>query len=160
MLRASDLIGLPVLAGPQTRPIGRVQELLVSRDGLRLCGLVLENGGLFGRRRVLDYRAVRGIGSTCVLAEEQYLEDAEATCCGSALAGLPVLDGSGEELGTLDDLHFEPSTGQVHAFQLSRGFVDDLLSGKAILPLSGPAVAGEGAIVLDAAHEAEGGLLG
>ncbi|MBP2018306.1 uncharacterized protein YrrD [Symbiobacterium terraclitae] len=160
MLRASDLIGLPVLAGPQMKPIGRVQELLVSRDGLRLCGLVLENGGLFSRRRVLDYRAVRGIGATCVLAEERYLEDEEATRCGSALTGLPVLDGSGEELGTLDDLHYEPSTGQIQAFQLSRGFVDDLLSGKAILPLSGPAIAGEGAIVLDAAHEAEGGLLG
>ncbi len=158
MSRARDLIGLPVLAGPDLRPVGRVQEVLISQDGLRLCGLVLETGGLLSRRRVLDYQAVRAVGSTYVLADERYLEDEAETRCGSALTGLPVLDGSGEELGTLDDLYFEPSTGEIRALQLSRGFVDDLLSGKAILPLDGPALTGEGAILLDAAAESEGGL--
>lgn len=158
MSRARDLIGLSVLVGPDMRPAGRVQEVLVSQDGLRICGLVLETGGLLSRRRVLDYRAVRAVGTTFVLADERYLEDEADARCGSDLAGLPVLDGSGEELGMLDDLHFEPATGEIRALQLSRGFVDDLLSGKAILPLTGPAVPGEGAIVLDAAPEREGGL--
>lgn len=138
-----------------------MQELLLSRDGLRLRGLVLESGGLFSRRKVLDYRAVQSVGETCIVAgEEQYLEAEDATRPGSDLTGLPVLDGSGEELGTLDDLHFDPATGQIHAFQLSRGFVDDLLSGKAILPLTGPAIAGEGAIRLSSAGGEEGGLMG
>lgn len=160
MPKASDLIGLPVLAGEQMRRIGRVKEILVSRNGLRLCGAVLETGGLFSKRRVLDFGAIRAIGSTYVLADERYLEDEENTCCGEALHGLPVLDGTGEELGMLDDLHFEPSTGQVHAFQLSRGFVDDLFGGKQIVPVSGPAIAGEGAILLGGAGESEGGLQG
>ncbi|MBY6277507.1 MAG: hypothetical protein CWE10_15085 [Symbiobacterium thermophilum] len=156
--RARDLIGLSVLASPDMRPVGRVQEVLISRDGRRIRGLVLETGGLLSRRRVLDYQGVKAVGSTYVLAEERYLEDEAETRCGSALTGLPVLDGSGEELGMLDDLHFEPSTGEIHALQLSRGFVDDLLSGKAIVPLNGPAVTGEGAILLDAVAEREGGL--
>ncbi len=158
MARVRDLIGLSVLVGPDMRPVGRVQEVLISRDGRRICGLVLGAGGLLRRRRILDYQAVKAVGATYVLAEERYLEDEPDSRCGSALTGLPVLDGSGEELGTLDDLHFEPNTGEIHALQLSRGFVDDLLSGKAIVSLSGQALAGEGAILLDAAAESEGGL--
>jgi len=158
--RGSDLIGLPVLAGQQMQRIGRVQEILISRDGLRLCGVVLDTGGLFTKRRVLDFGAITAIGSTYLLAEERYLEDEGNTCCGEALHGLPVLDASGEELGMLDDLHYEASTGQIQAFQLSRGFVDDLFGGKEIVPLSGPAIAGEGAILLGGAGESEGGLQG
>lgn len=155
--RSSDLIGLPVLVGPRMKRLGRVQEVLVSRDGAHLCGLVLETGGLFHPRRVLDFKAIKAVGSTHLLAEEVYLADESPACCGEALHGLPVLDGAGEELGTMDDIHFDPSTGRIVALQLSRGFVDDLLGGKGIVAVSGPVMTGEAAIILDASGDVEGG---
>lgn len=158
MPRSSDLIGLPVLAGPRMKRIGRVLQVLVQRNGTRLCGLVLDTGGLFQPRRVLDFQAVRAVGPTHLLADEVYLDDETGTCCGEALHGMPVLDNAGEELGTMDDLHFEPNTGRIVALQLSRGFVDDLLGGKGIVAVSGPMMTGEAAIMLDAPGDAEGGL--
>ncbi|MFZ5826282.1 MAG: PRC-barrel domain-containing protein [Bacillota bacterium] len=158
MPRSSDLIGLPVLTMPRMKRIGRVQEVLVSRDGARLCGLVLETGGLLHPRRVLDFRAIKAVSSTHLLAEEIYLEDESQACCGETLHGMPVLDSDGEELGSMDDLHFDPSTGRVVALQLSRGFVDDLLGGKGIVAVSGPMITGEAAIILDAPGDAEGGM--
>lgn len=158
MPRSSDLIGLPVLVMPRMQRIGRVQEVLVSRDGARLCGLVLETGGFLHPRRVLDFKAIKTVGSTHLLAEEIYLDDESQVCSGEALHGKPVLDKAGEELGAMDDIHFDPSTGRIVALQLSRGFVDDLLGGKGIVAINGPVTTGEAAIILEAPGDAEGGM--
>jgi len=157
--RARELIGLPVLTRVGLKRLGRVQEVLVSRDGGHLCGLVLEEGGWVRPRRVLDYQAVRAIGPTQILADEQYLaEEAQTKCCRD-LFGLPVLTHSGEELGRMDDLHFDPSGGQITAVQLSRGFVDDLLRGKSLTPVHGALQPGEAAILLDGPAGQAGGVL-
>jgi uncharacterized protein YrrD len=155
--RGSDLIGLPVLAGPQLRRLGRVQEVLLSPGGDRVCGLLLDGGGWLQPRRVLDYGAVTAVGPTHVLADESYLPDDVATRCCQDLHGLPVLGAGGDEVGLLDDVHFDPATGQVIALQLSHGFVDDLLSGKEMVALQGPVFTGEAAILLDGPGELGGG---
>lgn len=160
MPRSSDLIGLPVLTMPHMKRIGRVQEVLISRDGSHLYGLVIESGGFLHPRRILDFKAVRAMGSTHLLADERYLTDESGACSGGRLHGLPVLDGSGEELGMMDDLHFDPSTGRIIAFQLSRGFVDDLLGGKEVVAINGPVTTGEAAIVLADQGDLDGGVRG
>jgi uncharacterized protein YrrD len=148
-----------VLAGARFRRIGRVQEVLLADDGSRVCGLVLEAGGWFQQRRVLDFQAVQAVGETHVLAEEIYLTDEGKTRCCQELRGLPVLRPGGEELGLVDDVHFDSRTGQVTALQLSHGFVDDLLSGKEVVALTGPLQTGEAAILLDGPGDTYGGAL-
>jgi len=157
--RGSDLVGLPVLSGPELRRIGRVQAILLSGGGDRVCGLALDGGGWLQPRRVLDWQAVTAVGSTHLIAEETYLaDDAETRCCDD-LHGLPVLGAGGEEIGLADDFHFDAATGQLTALQLSHGFVDDLLSGKEIVPLAGPVHPGEAAILLDGPGDTLGGSL-
>ena len=155
--RGSELIGLPVLTGPRLKRIGRVHEVLLTADGSRICGLLLDPAGLLHPRRVLDFQAVKAVGDTHLLAEEAFLPADSRSRCGKELEGLPVLRGTGEELGVLDDFHFDPGTGQVTALQISHGLVDDLLSGKQVLPLTGPVKAGEAAILLDGPYESSGG---
>ena len=157
--RGSDLVGLPVLAGPELRRIGRVQEVMLSGDGSRVCGLQLDGGGWLKAPRVLDYQAVKMVGPTHLIAEETYLADDVETRCCHVLHGLPVLGKGGEEIGLADDVHFDAATGRLTALQLSHGFVDDLLSGKEILPLAGPFYQGEAAILLDEPGETFGGAL-
>lgn len=157
--RGSDLVGLPVLAAPHLKRIGQVQEVLLTADGTRLCGLLLEGGGWLQPRRVLDFQAVRAVGPTHVIADEVYLDEAVQTRCCQELHGLPVLNRAGDEVGILDDLCFDPETGQVTALQLSRGFVDDLLSGKQIVALAGPVHAGQAAILLDGPGDFPGGAV-
>lgn len=150
MHRGRDLIGLTVLAGPRLTRIGRVQELLLSEDGTRICGLVLEGAGWLHPARVLDFRAVQAIGETHLVAQERYLAQGEGEAprpCGR-LRGLPVLTADGREMGLLDDLQFEPGSGRVLALELSRGLVDDLLRGKELVALPGPVVAGEAAVIM------------
>jgi len=156
--RGSQLIGLTVLTGPDLRPIGEVREVLLSPDGRRICGLVLDPGGWLQPRRALDFRAVRFVGETSLIAEEVYLDGQQESRCGRDLLGLPVIRRSGEEVGVMDDFHFDPATGQVTALQVSHGLVDDLLSGKELVPLEGPVTAGEAAILLDGPAETGGSL--
>jgi uncharacterized protein YrrD len=147
------------LAGPELRRIGRVQEVLLSHDGSRVCGLQLEGGGWLKAPRVLDYVAVKMVGPTHLIADETYLpEEVETRCC-HALHGLPVLGSGGAEIGLVDDVFFDAENGQLTALQLSHGFVDDLLCGKEILPLAGPLYTGEAAILLNEPGETFGGAL-
>jgi len=153
------LIGLPVLATPSLKRLGRVAEVLLSDDAARICGLVLAEGDWLHPRRVLDYRAVKAVGPTHLLTAERYLTDEVHTRCCRELLGLPVLDTSGDELGVLDDVQFEPEDGRVVRLQLSRGLVDDLLNGKAMVRLAGRVTTGESAILLDGPGTLSGGAL-
>lgn len=155
--RGNDLVGLPVLAGSEYRRLGRVQEVLLSKDGTCVCGLQLAGGGWLQTRRVLDFRAVKAVGSTHVLADEVYLPDDTATRCCADLHGMPVLGGGGEEVGLLDDFYFDARSGRVTALQLSQGFVDDLLSGKEIVAVDRSLYTGEAAIFLDGPGDLSGG---
>lgn len=149
MVKASDLVGLPLLVGPDLRRIGRVQDVLVTRDGRRICGLTVDSGGWFRPLRVFDYRAVRAVGPTCLLAgREAYLDPDHDHHCGKQLVGKPILSSTGDELGMMDDFHFHPSTGEVSALQISQGFVDDLLDGKQVLQAPGALFLGKEAILM------------
>lgn len=134
-----------------------MQEVLLSRDGSRICGLALEGGGILQPRRTLDYQAVRIVEETHIIADEVFLASDGEARCREELQGLPVLNGEGAEVGLLDDFHFDPNTGRITALQLSHGFVDDLLRGKETLPLGGPVVTGESVIMLDGPGESAGG---
>lgn len=159
MPNGRDLIGLPVVVGPKLKRAGQVLEVLVRNDGSGICGLVLSEGGWLLPRRVLDWQAVRAVGPTHVLADERYLSDETAAICCRDLMGKPVLTGDGEDLGAMDDFQFQPD-GRITALQLSRGFVDDLLNGKSLVPLDGPVRAGEAAILLEEPGDLSGGALG
>lgn len=148
MVRAGDLIGLPVLGGEQLKRLGTVQEVLFSQDGRWVTGLRLD-GGWLQPGRMLDYQAVRAVGEAHILADELYLPAHEQSRPRRELLGLPVLRGSGEEAGIMDDVHFDPKTGEVKALQLSHGLVDDLLMGKAVMPVEAPVLTGEAAILIN-----------
>lgn len=149
MPSTSHLIGLPVLICPDLRRVGRVQDALVAPDGRRICGLVVDGGGWFRPRRALDYRAVQAVGPTCVLAaREAYLAAVDDRCCSRRLVGKPVLTSAGDEVGTMDDIHFDATSGDVTALQVSHGFVDDLLDGKQVLQAPGSLLLGDEAILM------------
>ncbi|HEY3368073.1 MAG TPA: PRC-barrel domain-containing protein [Symbiobacteriaceae bacterium] len=156
MVKAGDLIGLPVLGGPQLKRLGQVQEVLFSPDGRQVCGLLLD-GGWFQPARILDYRAVQTVGETHVLAAEVYLTQENGAKSRQDLHGLPVLRGNGEEAGLMDDLVFDAATGAVTGLQLSRGLVDDLYHGKTVIPLEADVIAGEAAILLGGPGDVSGG---
>jgi uncharacterized protein YrrD len=146
MPRGSDLIGLPVHLGPTIKRIGSIQDAVLTGDLTTVAGLLLSRGGLFRRRRILAYRAVRALRPTHLLAEEIYLDELEGLRTAHDLRGRPVLAADGSEVGLLDDIHFDPASGRVLALQLSHGLVDDLLTGKGIIAMSGPMAVWEEAI--------------
>lgn len=157
--RGSDLIDLPVLSWPDLKRIGRVAEVLIDTERLCLCGLVLQAGGLLQPRRVLDFTGVVKVSATHLLASERYLEDDHHARCGRDLIHLPVLDCAGAEMGLLDDLQFDRRTGRITALQISRGLVDDLIGGKAVISMTGPVIAGQSAILLEGPSDPIGGGL-
>lgn len=137
--------------------LGWVQELMMTSDATHVAGLLLDGGGLLHPARILDYQGVLAVSETHLIAKEVYLPEAAKLRRRRELQGIPVLFASGAEAGILDDFIFDPLTGQVKELVLTRGLVDDLFQGKALLQLEAPLMAGESAMVLQDGTEESGG---
>lgn len=146
MPRASELLGLPVVAAATGRRLGRVQDLVLDPAGARVTGLLLDAGGWLRPPLVLPWPAVAGVADAVVARDEPAPLPAPG-CTWRRLAGKPVLTAAGEEVGGLADLWLQPD-GALAGYQLSGGLIDDLLCGQPVLWGQAPLRVGEAAVFL------------
>lgn len=150
------LTGRPVVQQGTGRFLGRVKDVLIDPQGVQLVALRLTGSGWFN--------AVRGVAWSQVLGTQldRLLVDGEpAELAGLAPGAQPLseLIGPPEPVAAgsfVDDAVFDPATGRIVGYQLSRGVLQDLLEGRRFVGigelLSDPEEAG--------ASTVEGGGLG
>lgn len=151
MVHGRDWLGRPVLTQQGRRRIGEVVDLLLDAAGRRVVGLVVRSGVL-GGQRIVPLQHVRqaswdGIAVDVTPAELATLSDEATWGHVRDLAGKRLLTRTGEELGLLDDIAFDPRTGLVENYRLTAGFVSDFLDGRPRLQGSLEAVGGDHVIV-------------
>jgi|BEDMetMinimDraft_2_1075160.scaffolds.fasta_scaffold12033_3 uncharacterized protein YrrD len=121
------------------RPAGHVADLLFNARGDRVIGLLL-TGGTWWRRRLIPYEEVAAIGAAAVMLRRPVvLAGAEGRVRRlrrqhAAILGLRVLTADGRDLGIVDDVVFDPTTGRVEGYLVSAGLVADALYGQGFLP--------------------------
>lgn len=143
-LRRRDVVGLPVLTAQGER-LGDVEDLLLSRSGRRVIGLLLAGGGLLAGHRVYPYEEVRAVGDGAVVVSgreavlrtrrRDRLERLSARR--ARLIGKRLMNANGDDLGVIADLVFDPEGGAVLGYELSGGFLRDVTEGRRFLPLTG-----------------------
>lgn len=133
-LRRRDVVGLPAVGGGDGRPRGRVADLLYSRSGDRVTGLLLRGGAW--HRRLIPYEEVAAIGPAAIVLRQSVVLSTpnqrgvrHLLTRHRQLLGRRVLRSDGTELGTIADVCFEPERGIVTGYLLSGGPVSDLLMG-------------------------------
>lgn len=113
-MNAESLRGLRVVSLAESVQLGRVLDVLVEPDGLRVEALLLEaETGRFA----LPLRAIRSVGRDAVTIERA--EQAEPLEAGSALRrasqlyALPVGSSAGDYFGDVAGLDFDLGTGRL-----------------------------------------------
>lgn len=143
MIRASDLLGLPVVDLVQAEKLGLVEEIVLDPDARRIAAFAVRNGSLPGRRRrrMVPGQRVYAIGPEALTLEQVAGLPDEAPVDGlptlGELAGRRVLSRHGKLLGSVCDVLIDEDNGQVVGYALdvpsARG-VPILQRGKAAWP--------------------------
>lgn len=142
------LVGMPVLCG--SRRIGRVVQARLNDDLTRLEGLWV-SGGLMGTRHI-PAESLQLIGDVAVMAD-----DAGRRCRSQARPLLlRAVSTDGRRVGAVTGATVDEVSFAVTSLELSRGFWDDLLHGRASVRRYA-VNPGSGEVVIQAATEGREG---
>lgn len=139
MMKLQHLIGLPVIISHSGKLAGAVRDAWFD-EHWKLQGVVLDGWCWKPRTaRTVAWSQVLTCGDDCLFITDA---DSVQTLPVSALQrsflngcvrlkDLPVVTAGGEQLGRVSDVYFDPFMGtQVVGFELTDGFVSDLMDGR------------------------------
>lgn len=131
MASLRETLGRPVVQLGSGRSLGRVRDLLVDAQGRQVVALLLAPGSWFAPPRGIPWAQVQALEPDRVVAAGEPVELAglgrEVLTLEQLAARSPY---AAAEAASLDDVDFQPGSGQVEGYQLSGGILQDLLDGR------------------------------
>lgn len=155
MLKSQEVIGLSIFHLKTGKKVGMVRDILFD-SSQHFCGILMEDGGWLRRRRYIPQDNIESIGKDAVVirSKNNILSFDESTknwtglCSGQKmLKGRSVLLTSGHELGVIENVYFMEEMGTIIGYELSDGWVNDLLEGRKVLKASEPLVWGQDVLI-------------
>lgn len=134
---------------------------------LRMSGLALENGNSIGhvhdivfdlknkyvawicmsinaRKRFLSFGDVIDINGNIVIQSDDKIKDVDRKFIekaklvrGSEILNKKIMTNKGYDIGYINDIYIDLNYGSIEAFEISDGIVQDIISGRSIIPLIG-----------------------
>ena len=139
--------GRKVVSRASAADLGSVEQFLVDAGERRIAAVIVGRGR---KAQLVDWAQLSGFGPDAVMVRDdgalrQPLDDRERAAADGKLQliGKRVLSERGNELGTLDDVTFDPATGTVEMLRI----------GDREIPAGCLLGSGSYAVVLDASQE-------
>jgi uncharacterized protein YrrD len=158
MMRGQDIMRLPVITKDYGKRVGQVEDLIVDRHGTKVLGILIDEKGVFSSARVVAWTSVLAPGLDVIIidSEKSVVKASEIPEIEEVLERDFVLRGNrvetteGRELGVIENIYFNPTTGAVEGFELTGGRNAGAPSGQAFLPASPSFEAGKEYSFVDA----------
>lgn len=143
MQKLQNWIGLPVLATEGGGQIGEVHEVVLDLVQAVVFGIELAEVGWFMEKRGIVFQDIFGLGhdavtvkNAAVVQDLSPLMDCTEIGTLQDVCGKLVYSDTGDYLGTLIDVACDPLSGKISWYELSGGFVTDVLYGRVRVPYS------------------------
>ena len=151
MRKGKDAGGLLVITRDSGMKVGKVEDLVLDRQGSRVLGILMDEAGWFKEAKVVAWPSFRVVGLDAVIIDGEASvkkasavpEMSEVLEGGNVLIGARVATTDGRELGKIEDFYFDPETGIVKGFELSGG------KGRSFLPTPASFQAGKDVALVD-----------
>lgn len=152
------MIGLSVFHLHSGKKVGIVKDILFDASQCFI-GLLLEDGGWLRRRKYIPNDNIVSIGRDAVVIQSQKrilpfdesTKDWIGVCSGQkSLKGRPILLTSGHELGVIENVYFMEEMGTIVGYELSDGWLNDVMEGRKVLKASAPLIWGQDACMAKA----------
>ncbi|BAU27049.1 uncharacterized protein YrrD [Aneurinibacillus soli] len=155
MQRARDIIGLPVIGRETGKEVGSVQDLLFNKQW-QYMGLLLKEKNFFHKGTYVPASAVFSFGTDCIMIGAEAITSFDSSSMwqmlrtGRApLKGKSVVTACGRHLGFVADVYIEPHAGKIVGYELSDGFLSDMLDGRRMIRDTQRITLGEDTVVVE-----------
>lgn len=157
MIKATQVIGLPIYTVHSGSDIGAVKDVVYDPQTNRVEAFVLEEGGWFSDTKVILMNDVHSIGEDAVLVQREELikqaneikqKVANIAKGDNYLTANKILTESGNDLGHVSDLIFDSTNGNVVEFEVSRGALQDVGTGKKSIHINDIITIGKDVIIV------------
>ena len=164
-MRASEVIGKPIVSAETGEKLGSVADLLLDSAIIRVVGLVVD-GGLFSAEHVLPYADVTMLGRDAVVTRSAYglvgphewRARAVDASRASTLKNRRVITDRGRRVGVVKDIVLQDATGRIEAYEVAASAFAGLVERRHLMPHSSTVIIGPDAIVVSerVAHAVQG----
>jgi uncharacterized protein YrrD len=132
------MIGLPVIELATGKELGLVSDLSWNHEQRRMKAICLETGGVICRTGTINCKNIVSIGTDAVTVADEAPGGEAATAEGdqklAEMSGTLIVTEKGRNLGTLQGPVFDDKGESLLGYEISGGILDDLLSGRDVLP--------------------------
>jgi uncharacterized protein YrrD len=158
ILKATDVVGLPVITIDSGAEIDHVSDVLYDLVNNKVTALLIDRGGWFSEAKVIDLSDIHSIGHDVVLVptdgvvkkagdfKENHL--AQVAKDRDYLRKTRMVTEEGEEIGKVTDVFFTLPYGDVTHFEVSEGLLEDAMEGRKIVPVANIITVGEDATIV------------
>ncbi len=142
MYKGRDVLGKKIVVYDMGEPVGRVKDLIFDHQSNRVLGILVDQGGWFGKARVVPMEAVQSIGLDSVIVTtkdaivdpEQSPEMQAILDQKTILKNTKIMTTGGQDLGTFLDIFFDEHSGELTGYEVSGGLFADVYSGRSFVP--------------------------
>lgn len=142
MMRVSDLIDLPIytlMEGNQFKY--SVKSLLLDGINNKIAAFVCKEGTIKKRCQVIPYEKIISVDingivipdMTCI--EKVALKEIHNYLQLDDVINKIVKSNNGDLYGVLTDFYINPLTGKISSYELSEGYIDDLVNGRKMIDI-------------------------
>lgn len=142
MIRIQECKGVPVVCLKDEGRLGFVSTPLYNEQN-SIKGFLIEseNGftGKFRKKYILFDDVLKLNDSVCVVYSKDSVKkyskskNLKTECDLEEFMGRDVLSANGENIGVVHDIVFDVETGAAEGFELSKGFMNDMLEGRKVI---------------------------
>lgn len=141
MIKGRELISLPVLDSAKGQQLCEVKGIIIDTDIIsRVLALVIEDKTIFHPAKIIPYEKIKQINHEYLTIETENdiiktTEDPEINDCfckqeNHRVLGKEIYASNGEKIGSIGDVLIIPETGIITGYEVTNGFVQDLIEGR------------------------------
>jgi len=139
LIKGSNVIGLKVIAVREGEVIEDVDDLIFSPKDHQVKALLVKTKGLISDAKVVLLKDIKSIGRDAVIVESRDVLKKASDVSepvssisrdGEFLTKTKIITETGNDLGTVSDIYFDPMGGTVEELEVSGGGLEDFRSGK------------------------------
>jgi uncharacterized protein YrrD len=142
MRNGKSLLGKPVVAYDCGEKFKTIADLIFDQENNLLLGFVVDEAGWFSNALVLPLNAIQAIGNDGVIvaSKDAIIPASEIPAIESILSKNNILKGTrimttdGRDLGKMEDLYFDDTSGAIEGYAVSGGIFADAYSGRSFVP--------------------------
>lgn len=142
MLRVSDLIDLPIYTLMNGNKFKySVKSLLLDGFSNRIAAIVCKEGTLNKKFLIIPYEKIISVDINGIVVSDVECivkvahKDLNKYMQLDAVINKIVRSSSGDFYGILTDIYINPLTGKISNYELSEGYIDDIVNGRKVIEI-------------------------